>query len=60
MGDLTSCNYCTLQFYKRKYGKKNIRTRLSKKEGMERWIAVVLRGKGEIGWFMELTDNCAC
>ncbi len=58
MSDWMACNYCTLQFYKRKYGKNNIRTRASKK--MAGFIAVVLRGKGEIGWFMELSSQCCC
>ncbi len=60
MSSLTSCNYCDLRRYKRRYGEDNVRTRMSKKEGMGRWIAVVVRGKGEIGWFMELSDHCVC
>ncbi len=60
MSSLTSCNYCDLQWYKRKYGEDNVRTRRSKKEGMGRWLAVVIRGEGEVAWMMELSDHCVC
>ena len=61
MSELTPCNYCTLEGYKRRHGEKNVRTRPSKKEGMRlNWIAVVVRGKGEVAWFLELSKDCCC
>lgn len=65
MSELTLCNWCSLQWYYRRYGKGNVKLVPAKGElgGLD---VIVREGldqpwpKEPAGWFWQLTDHCVC
>lgn len=65
MSKLTTCNYCTWKYRKRRAKECGEQIRLGPSKKIPGWTAMIKTDKKtgkekEIGWFIAITDSCVC